>query len=190
MQVSRRTGKLEVGDVVQFIYCPRKLYFIKVVGLRILKPKMEEGRKVQEEVTKRLEKIAEKMNGKLFKNFWLESEALSLAGNLDALILTEKEVLPLDVKFSKFGSISYAWKMQLTAYSLLAEENFGKRVERAFIYIVSEKEMLKEVKISAEDKKALLRLLEEIRILLESEKYPQAIKSKKCGYCEVEKFCV
>ncbi len=129
------------------------------------------------------------MNGKLFTNLWLESEALCLAGNLDALILTEKEILPIDVKFSKFNSVSYAWKMQLTAYSILAEENFGKKVERAFIYIVSEKETLKEVKISAEDKEALLRLLEEIGILLESEKYPQATKSKKCGYCEVEKFC-
>lgn len=189
MQVSRRTGKLEVGDIVQFLYCPRKLYFLKVAGFRILKPKMEEGRRVQEEVTKRLEKIAEKMNGKLITNLWLESEALCLAGNLDALILTEKEILPVDVKFSRFNSISYAWKMQLTAYTLLVEEKFVRRVERAFIYLVSEKETLKEVKISAEDKKALLRLLDEIWMLLESEKYPIATKSKKCGYCEVEKFC-
>lgn len=190
MQVSHRAGKLEVSDVVQFLYCPKKLYFIKLAGFRIIRPKMEEGRRVQEGVAKKLEKTAEKMKGKLITNLWLESEVLGLTGNLDALILTEKEILPIDIKFSKFNSISYAWKMQLTAYAILAEENFDKRVDKAFIYLVSEKETLKEVNISLEDKKALIGLLERIRELLESEKYPMATKSKKCGYCEVEKFCV
>lgn len=189
MQVSHKTGKLDVSDIVQFLYCPRKVYFIKVAGFKILKPKMEEGRKVQEEVIKRLETIAKKMGGELLKNVWLESDIYCLTGSVDAIINAKNGIFPVDVKFSRFSSISYAWKIQLTAYSVLVEEKFGKRVDKAFIYLVSEKEMLKEVIISAEDKKALMRLLEEIRELLENEDYPKTSKSKKCGYCEMEKFC-
>ncbi|MEM0203836.1 MAG: CRISPR-associated protein Cas4 [Archaeoglobaceae archaeon] len=187
---SRRTGKIDVSDVVQFLYCPRKVYFMKVAGFRIVKPKMEEGKRVQEEVLRKLEKIAEKMGGKLSTNVALESDRYGISGRIDALVLTQDSAFPIDVKFSKFSSISYAWKMQLTAYSVLAEENFGCRVESAFIYLVSERELLKEVRIFPEDKRALLRLLEEIRELLESESYPKASKSKKCNYCEVAKFCV
>lgn len=190
MQVSRKAGKLSVNDVVQYLYCPRKVYFIKVAGFRILKPKMEEGKRVQEEVIRKLEKIAEKLGGKLLKNVRLDSDLYGLTGNLDAVITTGKEAFPVDIKFSRFSSLSYAWKMQLTAYSILVEEKFGVRVEKAFVFLISEKEMLKEVRILPEDKKALLRLLEEIWKVLEKESYPKTTKSKKCGYCEMEKFCV
>ncbi len=186
----RRTGKIDVSDVVQFLYCPRKLYFIKVAGFRIVRAKMEEGMRVQEEVLKKLERIAEKMKGRLLTNVMLESDRHGIVGRLDALILVKDLAYPIDVKFSKFSSVSYAWKMQLTAYSVLVEENFGFRVEKALIYLVSEKELLKEVLISQEDKKALLKILEEIRTLLESESYPKVLKSKRCNYCEMAKFCV
>lgn len=187
---SRRTGKIDVSDVVQFLYCPRKVYFIRIAGFRIVKPKMEEGRRVQEEVLRRLERLAEKMGGKLLTNVTLESDRYGISGKIDALILAQNTAYPVDVKFSKFSSVSYAWKMQLTAYSVLVEENFGFRVERAFIYLVSEKESMKEVRIFPEDRRALLRLLGEIRELLESESYPKTSRSRKCNYCEMAKFCV
>ncbi|MEM2817195.1 MAG: Dna2/Cas4 domain-containing protein, partial [Archaeoglobaceae archaeon] len=81
---SRRTGKIDVSDVVQFLYCPRKVYFIKVAGFRIVKSKMEEGKKVQEEVFRKLEKIADKMGGKLSTNVALESDRHGISGRIDA----------------------------------------------------------------------------------------------------------
>ena len=41
---------IDVSDIVQYLYCPRKLYFIRVMGLRITKPKMDVGRKIHENV--------------------------------------------------------------------------------------------------------------------------------------------
>ncbi len=185
MKLSRRTGDLEVRDVVQFLYCPRKVYFMKIAGFRITKPKMEEGRKEQERATEKLEKMAKKLGGKIIKNLPLESERYKLKGILDALIVAE-DLFPVDIKLSKFSSISYAWKMQMTAYSLLVEEKFGKTVKKAFIFLNGK---LKEVQITPEDKRNLERILEQIRQLIESESYPAVEKSKKCGYCEMQKFC-
>jgi len=186
MQVSRRTGKINVSDIVQFLYCPRKVYFLKVANIRISKPKMEEGKRVQEGVERKLLKIAEKHNGRLFKNLYLENDFL--CGFIDYAI-DGKEFIPIDVKFSKFKNLSYAWRMQITAYCVLAEDLLGKKVEKGYIYLVGEKDELKLVRVYPEDKKALLRIVEQIYTLLESEIFPNALKSEKCNYCEVEKFC-
>ncbi|MCS7121680.1 MAG: hypothetical protein NZ895_03650 [Archaeoglobaceae archaeon] len=35
---SSKVGEINVNDLTQFLYCQRKIYFIKVVELRILKP--------------------------------------------------------------------------------------------------------------------------------------------------------
>jgi CRISPR-associated exonuclease Cas4 len=185
MRLTHRTGKLDVADVVQFLYCPRKVYFLRFAGFRITRPKMEEGKIEQEKAIEKLEKMAEILGGKLLKNVPLESERYGLKGILDALIVTE-ELLPVDIKLSKFSSVSYAWKMQLTAYSVLVEENFGKTVKKAFLFLNGK---LKEVRITPEDKRNLEIILEQIRRLIESESYPAVEKSKKCGYCEMQKFC-
>jgi len=155
MKLSRKTGDLEVSDVVQFLYCPRKLYFLKIAGFRIARPKMEEGRMEQERAAEKLEKIAKEYRGKLLKNLPLESERYGLRGILDALMVAE-DLFPVDIKLSKFSSISYAWKMQITAYSLLVEENFGKTVKKAFIFLNGK---LKEVQITPEDKRNLERII-------------------------------
>uniref|UniRef100_A0A7J2TG18 CRISPR-associated exonuclease Cas4 n=1 Tax=Archaeoglobus fulgidus TaxID=2234 RepID=A0A7J2TG18_ARCFL len=185
MKLSRRTGKLDVSDVVQFLYCPRKVYFLKIAGFRITRPKMEEGKKEQERATEKLEKIAEKLGGVLLKNLMLESEKYNLKGILDALIVAN-ELFPVDIKLSRFSSVSYAWKMQMTAYSVLVEEKFEKTVKKAFLFLNGK---LREIHITPDDKKNLERILEQIWRLIESENYPPAIKSKKCGYCEMQKFC-
>lgn len=185
MKPSHRAGKLDVSDVVQFLYCPRKIYFMKIAGFRIIKPKMEEGKIEQERAIEKLEKIAEKLGGKLLKNLSLESERYGLKGVLDALIVSD-ELLPVDVKLSKFNSVSYAWKMQMTAYSILVEEMFGRSVKRAYIFLNGN---LREITISPDDKRNLERILDQIWQVIEKETYPPVTKSKKCGYCEMQKFC-
>lgn len=187
---------------MQYLYCPRKVYFLKVAGIRIAKPKMEEGRTVQENVKGTLERFAEQLGGELQTNVYLESARLGLKGVLDALILiggeeegTGKEksgewerAYPVDVKLSKFQSVSYAWKMQLTAYASLVEENFGVCVKKGYIYLVGKRFL--DVEIDAESKRRLRKIVKDVESVIVEEKYPRAARSKKCGYCEVKDFCV
>jgi len=37
-------GYIDVSDIVQYLYCPRKVYFHRVAGITLTRPKMEVGR--------------------------------------------------------------------------------------------------------------------------------------------------
>ena len=178
---------IDVSDIVQYLYCPRKLYFIRVVGLKIKKPKMEVGKEVHGEVAKALKR--RKIEGEILENVYLESQKYRIKGCVDAVIRRGEEYIPVDIKFSRFRTLFYQWKMQLVAYAVLVEENFGCKVRRAYVYLTESNDWI-EVKIMPEDKEALVNIIRKVEEIIREEKYPQACKSKKCNYCEVSKFCV
>lgn len=180
---------IEVSDVVQYLYCPRKVYFIRIAGIKITKPKMEEGKAIHDDARRSLKSFAEKLGGELLTGIYLESERYGLKGIVDAVVKAADQVYPIDVKLSRFESLTYAWKMQIAAYAMLVEGEFGVRVEKGFIYLVERRKFL-EVPIQPEDRKSLKRIVVEVEELLRSGKYPRASKSKRCGYCEMEPFCV
>jgi len=55
---------MDVSDIVQYLYCPRKLYFLKIAGIRISKPKMEEGKAAQGEG--KAEELCQKVERRAF----------------------------------------------------------------------------------------------------------------------------
>jgi len=178
---------IDVSDLVQYLYCPRKLYFIRVMGLRITKPKMDVGKEIHESVGKSLKR--RKLEGEVMENVYLESRRYGIKGCVDAIIRRGEEYIPVDIKFSRFRSVFYGWKMQLAAYSILVEENFHCRVEKGYIYLAETREWI-EVEITPEDKETLAKTIRKVEELLREEKFPRASRSKKCGYCEMSKLCV
>ncbi len=187
-EASGRGGDMiEVSDIVQYLYCPRKLYFIKVMGLRITRPKMNAGKEVHENVARSIAR--RKMEGEILENVYLESQRYGMKGCVDAIIKRGEEYIPMDIKFSRFKSLFYQWKMQLVAYAVLVEENFGCSVKKAYIYLAEGKDWI-EVEITPEDKEALTKIIQKVREIIREEKYPKTRKSKKCNYCEAARFCV
>jgi len=178
---------IDVSDIVQYLYCPRKLYFTKIVGIRITRPKMNVGKEIHENVVKAFRR--RKIEGELLENVYLESQKYGIKGCIDVIIKRGEEYIPVDVKFSRFRNIFYQWKMQLVAYAVLVEENFGCKVRRAYVYLTENKEWI-EVEILPEDKEALVKIIERVEEIIREEKYPKVGKSKKCNYCEVSKLCV
>jgi CRISPR-associated exonuclease Cas4 len=178
---------IDVSDVVQYLYCPRKVYFIKVMGLKVTKPKMDVGREVHDNVAKSMKR--RKIDGELIENVYLESHRYGIKGCVDAIIKRGDEYIPVDVKFSKFKSVFYGWKMQLVAYALLVEENFGCTVSKGYVYLVTDGKWV-EVEITPEDRKALERIIKNVNEIILEEKYPSVQKSKMCNYCEMLKLCV
>ena len=178
---------IDVSDVVQYLYCPRKVYFIKVMGLRMTKPKMDVGKEVHDNVAKSMKR--RKIDGELMENVYLESRRYGIKGCVDAIIRREDEFIPVDVKFSRFKGVFYGWKMQIVAYALLVEENFDCVVKRGYVYLVTDGKWM-EVEITPEDRKALERIIEKVNEIIREEKYPSVQKSKKCNYCEMSKLCV
>jgi CRISPR-associated exonuclease Cas4 len=178
---------IDVSDIVQYLYCPRKLYFIRVVGLKLTRPKMDVGKEVHENVARSLAR--RKVEGEILENVYLESQKYGIKGCVDAIIKRRGEYIPVDIKFTRFKSLFYQWKMQLVAYAVLVEENFDCKVKKAYVYLTEGKDWI-EVEITPEDRKALVKIIKEVREIIGRERYPKISKSKKCNYCEVAKFCV
>ncbi len=187
---------LQVSDITQYFYCPRKVYFMRTLGIKVpARHKMDTGK---EEHSREHRRVKERKTVYGFKpeeivkvlhQLPVEAPEYRLHGRVDTvLVLQDDEVVPVDVKYSDFMEVKRNWKKQLVAYALLLETKFGKKVKRGFLYFPSKKDKI-EVKISEEDKRAIIKDIEQILELIKSEKMPPVHQGNKCNYCEMRKFC-
>lgn len=177
-------GYIDVSDIVQYLYCPRKVYFHRVAGITLTRPKMEVGREFHD----RIEDSLRHRPDLLSCNVYLESKRYGIKGKVDAIIERDGEYIPVDIKYSKFRHVFYQWKMQLVAYAVLIEENFDCTVKRGYIYFPEIRKFV-EVEISPTDKRRLFEIIKQVEGVIKQGVFPRATKSKKCHYCEMYKFC-
>ncbi len=188
---------VSVSDVVQYFYCPRKIYYLKVLGVPFkVKRKMEVGREEDEKEESRLGErktvygIDRGEVEQVLHNLYLEDSRVGLAGQVDTVLrLRSGEHIPVDSKYTEEVAVHRHYRKQLVAYSVLLESAFGTAVSRGILYFTKQREPVA-VGISAEDKKALIKDLEAIRRVLEGESIPRKVSESKCGYCEVARYCV
>ncbi|AST58135.1 CRISPR-associated protein Cas4 [Thermoanaerobacterium thermosaccharolyticum] len=113
----------------------------------------------------------------------LKSDKYGISGKPDYIYDIGNEVIPLELKSSKVDGHSPLLKdvMQLTAYFLIIEEEFGKKVRRG--RIVYQNTMF-EVYNTAGLRRELLKIIKEMR-LLEAEKFFPDEKGDflKCRFC-------
>lgn len=77
----------------------------------------------------------------------------------------------------------------ISGNSLLLDREYGTEVEKGVIYYPEQNKNIT-VDITEEDKEFLLLDIERVRQLIESERIPRKVSEKKCGYCEVKRYCV
>jgi len=140
---------VSVTDIKHYVYCPRLVYFDRVLHAQpVFGSQQEESQELHEEyVRKELRRKdavyyspeffgAEKL---LFVQ--LVSEKLQLQGVVDCIIKTAKgEYIPVEYKNmnSNRGKAYIDHKYQLVAYALLVEENFDATVKRGFVNYIPE----------------------------------------------------
>tara|TARA_Y100000310_G_scaffold239285_1_gene242868 strand:+ start:298 stop:1077 length:780 start_codon:yes stop_codon:yes gene_type:complete len=117
---------------------------------------------------------------KFLTEFQIESEQLGLKGRIDRI---EFQEIPIPYEIKTRDKIYYSDKIQLAAYSLLLEEEFGKKIEKGIIETKSSQE---EIIITEELKNKVLELAEELRNMSEPE-YQNNFS--KCKNCEFKKQC-
>lgn len=167
MKGSGSGGELSVWEVYQYFYCPRKLYFIRKLGLYPPeRKKMQAGAGEHERELVRsgrrgtLYGFPREEVQEILRDIPLEDGELGLHGRADTVLrLRTGELVPVDVKYSDHPSVSLAWRKQMVAYAVLLEREFGVRVRRALIYLLPSKRVLR-ISISHEDKLSLRRDLE------------------------------
>ena len=132
---------ISVTDVKHYIYCPRLIYFDRVLhATPVFGSQQEEGKESHEEhVAKELRRkdavyySPEFVGAEKLLSTTLCSDALGLQGNVDLIVKTAKaEYIPIEYKNmnSDGGRVCMDHKYQLVAYALLIEESYGTIVKR------------------------------------------------------------
>ncbi len=187
---------LTVSDIVQYYYCPRKVYFIRTLQIpQTSKKKMVYGRiDESEELNRMLNRkdlfgIKKEMVSEIRRRISISNEKLKLYGIVDLfLILIDKEYIPIELKYSDFPELDIRWKKQLYAYASLMDSNFNTIVKRGILYFTKQN-ITKQIEITYENKKQIELDVEKILTLIRTEHLPPKTESKKCRYCEMIKFC-
>lgn len=188
-----------VGDVKQYLYCPKIIYFDQI--LHVPKPpdlKLDYGKEIHDEMTRKDKRRKGAIfydpfldqAEKLFK-VELESERLGLRGVLDYLIKTKGEYIPIDYKsgFSNRGMVHLNHKYQLAAYALLVEESFDTIVRRGYVHYSKDRINAK-IDISDEVRRRTMKMIQEIRNIVEEEIEPARTRvSARCIDCEYKRYC-
>ncbi|MEM3366515.1 MAG: CRISPR-associated protein Cas4 [Candidatus Methanomethyliaceae archaeon] len=186
---------LNANDLYQYHYCPRKIYYIKTLGMHVTKKKMLHGKKEQEKEKKRLTErkdvfgVVRQDVREILYNLYLEDITIGLCGVVDVLlVLNDGERIPVEIKYTDLAEATYCRRKQLAAYALLIDRCLGTHTKRGIMYFPEQnKEII--VNITNEEKSSVLIDIEKIRKLIVEERLPRQSCSKKCEYCEYLKIC-
>jgi len=184
---------LNVSDLRQYTYCPRIIYYRYCLPkIRPTTYKMEAGKAAQESEEEREQRRSlrayQLADGEREFNVWLESETLSLRGQVDMVVQRAEEIIPVEYKNSP-GRGGEHVHIQLAAYGLLLAEATGLPAERGFIYYIPERGS-QEIILEAKLKATVEHTMAQIRAMVQAERMPTPTPARrKCAICEFRRFC-
>lgn len=184
-----------VIDLKQYAYCPRILYYHTVLpAVRPLTYKMEDGILSHTEAVGREKRRQLRTygldHGRRSFNVPLIAVELGLSGEVDMVIETEDERIPVDYKASK--RIGSHYKLQLMAYGRLLElvdERSDKPVKRGFLYLLPMRKAV-EVRFTPALRRQLTTAVAALQHIAVSQFVPPPAKQRaRCVDCEFRRFC-
>ena len=181
-----------ITDLKQYIYCPRIFYYHACLPeIRPVTYKMQAGIEAHEAEPKKAARrslhMYHELSGKRYFDLSVLDESLGLSGQIDEVVQTEREWIPVDYKLaSKDG---YHFKIQLTAYSIMLESFTKTQVQRGYLYLIPARKVV-EVRITEKLRRGVLRALTDMRQIAEREQMPPATEwRQRCADCEFRRFC-
>ena len=181
-----------ITDLKQYIYCPRILFYHACLpDIRPVTYKMEAGIKAHEVEQKRAARRTLKMvdvaNGNRLFDVNVTSSQFSLTGQVDEVVETESELIPVDYKLARREG--YHFKLQLVAYALLLEETFQKPVRHGFLYLIPIRKVV-EVVITPKMRQEIIAAISAMHQIAEQEQMPPPTDwRQRCADCEFRRFC-
>jgi len=192
---------VSVTDIKHYIYCPRLVYFDKVLhATPVFGSQQEDSKELHEDYVK---KELRRKDAVYYSPEFVGAEKLlftplssgnfGLQGNVDCIIKTASgEYAPVDYKnmASDKGRVWMDHRYQLVAYALLIEENFDTVVRRGFVNYIPETLIL-QLEVTPTMKSYVKRVLGHIkRIIKEEELPPIRVAKQKCtGGCGHKLIC-
>ena len=185
------------SEVIEYLYCPRFIYYMNILKIEQHEHRrtlVNKGREIHQLKMVLNKEYLRKKIGAIDKKLdvYMTSEKLRLVGRVDeVLFLKNNEAAPLDYKFAFWENRIYkTLKIQQTLYALLIEENFDKKVNKAFLVYVRSKNHLEEINISENMKQEAIDIVNEIFDILNLNYFPKKTKNKnKCLDCTYRNLC-
>ncbi|WGI17879.1 CRISPR-associated protein Cas4 [Methanonatronarchaeum sp. AMET-Sl] len=167
---------INVSNLNQFIYCPRRYWYIKfynTIGNNFYK---KDGELKHKNKSKK---------GGWVHEVYLDSEELGLKGKIDILERNDK-LIPIERKRAE--DYFYSDKIQVTGYCMLLEDNIDRKINKGVIYLYGS-DKREEIEINEELRNKVTQTINQMRNL-DSNNPPKFVdnpnKCKKCstlGYC-------
>lgn len=189
---------ITVSDVVEYMYCPRFVYFERVLGIPQHEEKREKviiGRNIHES-KENINKgyIRKSINAKSkYIGVYLSSKKHRIVGIVDEVVeLEDGSYSPLDYKFAEYRDrIFKTHKYQSVLYGLLIKDNFDVEVKRGYVVYVRSGNMVKEIKFNKKDFDDAIAFVNLIFDIIENEEFPDRIKvnKRKCIDCCYKNIC-
>lgn len=184
------------SEIIQYLYCPRFIYFEKVLGI----PQYEEksykamkGRHLHDSKQKMNKDYLRKKIGvtEKYQEQYLTNQMLR--GKVDeVLVLNDGTAAPLDYKFAQYKDrVFNTYKTQLACYAILIEDNFNRSVDRGYLVYTRSKSKLIQVDLQESFKNGVKEKAREIIKIIDKNYFPEATSYKKrCIECTYRNICV
>lgn len=193
-------GKTYVSpsDVIEYLYCPRFIYFMYSLDLpqnEKARDKVLKGRHIHERKAVQNKDYLRKKIGVVDKEIEvrLVSSQYKVHGIVDeALSLEDGTMAPLDYKFAEYRDTVYrTHRYQATLYAMMIEEQYDKTVERGYICFTRSKNKLKEIEIRQKHKNNAADHVERVREIISQGMFPEPTSvSSRCIDCTYNSVCV
>lgn len=185
-----------LADIMNYLYCPRIIYFVYVLKIpQFTTHKEIIGREKDAEwrlKLKRRQLIEKQSFVKYLYGIVLQSDALALVSKIDCVLVNsfQKIAYPIQIKNSyKPRCVFQTQRYQLIGEALLIEDNWPYTVPYGYIYFILSNEFVKII-INKENKTKFLRILNNIKDIINQEKIPHSTPYKKrCQDCCYKNLC-
>jgi len=129
----------------------------------------------------------ENLSPKYLSEYKVLSEKLGLKGRIDRLMIKDiDEIIPFELKTRVSEKIWPSDEVQLTAYAMLLEEEYGRQITKG---ILESGNIKHEMEITEKEKQKVVELIKEVHEVLENgrAKFPSSFA--KCQSCNFEEDC-
>jgi CRISPR-associated exonuclease, Cas4 family len=169
----------------QYLYCPATAYYIITGAAEPPTERMRKGKETQREA---VEAVARSLGAEeIIHAAYLRGAGF--CGVIDALLTIGGRPAPLEVKTAaKPRRVPTPHKAQLGAYMLAAQAQYGRAVQRGYIYY-AETGDLAEIPLTQDLKALVLYVAEKIRQIYAGHTPQPRPHPNKCPGCWYRKWC-
>lgn len=184
--------------VIEYLYCPRFIYFMEVLKIdqnEDRRFKVVKGRDVHKIKVLNNKDYKRKKLGviKKISDEELFSKEYGLFGKLDEILFfSDNTASPLDYKFAEYkNKIFRTYKVQSILYGLLIKDNFKIEVNKGFIVYTRTNNLLVEVEHKKKDVDKCKRILNEIIEIVNFNYFPKRTSVvSRCNDCCYRNICI